>query len=447
MVVLFAVTLREVTRGAYQRVGITLIAVLGIGAIAVTHHLSSYFLALSLLVWALVRWRIHPLVGKAEAFIRWVAKALTDRLRLRTAARYLVLLVDTPTVRNVPEQDAGTNHRQGPGDLALIAGLAALSWLVFVGYMTIGYLRPVLGGAIVSVIRMISREESARQLFESTGGYVPPLWERIMGIGSVLLLLLVLPFGLVQIIRRYRDNSLALVLSGAAVLYFAMLGMRFTSEGWETANRASAFLYIGLSLVVALGIIEICTRFRASRIVYLLFAVYLAVVFMGGLISGWPPKLRLTQPYLVAGYPDTIEPEGVSAARWARSFLGPGNRMATDETNARLMLIYGDQFTLTSRKGGVRALIFSDQIGRGEQYILQVAHTPYVVLDRRLVSWDNMRGLYFERQHRDTTSDREFIDPSASEKFDRHEDVSRIFDSGNLTIYDVGAFIENPSVE
>jgi hypothetical protein len=86
-------------------------------------------------------------------------------------------------------------------------------------------------------------------------------------------------------------------------------------------------------------------------------------------------------------------------------------------------------------------------MSRGEQYILQVAQTPYVVLDRRLISWDNMRGLYFERQRKDTTSDREFIDPTASKKFDRHENVSRIFDSGNLTIYDVGAFIENPSVK
>jgi hypothetical protein len=84
-------------------------------------------------------------------------------------------------------------------------------------------------------------------------------------------------------------------------------------------------------------------------------------------------------------------------------------------------------------------------MGRGEQYILQVAHTPYVVFDRRRISWDNMRGLYFERQQLGTISDREFIDPLASIKFDRHKNVSRVFDSGNLTIYDVGAFIENPS--
>jgi hypothetical protein len=291
---------------------------------------------------------------------------------------------------------------------------------------------------------MISKEESGRQLFESKQGSVSPLWEQIVGIGSVLLLLLVLPFGLVHIIRRYRDNPLALTLSGAAVLYFAMLGLRFTSDGWETANRAAAFLYIGLSLVVALGIIEICMHFRASRIAYLLFAVYLVIVFMGGFIAGWSPAYRLAKPYRVAVGPHAFEPGGVSAARWARAFLGPGNRMATDETNARLMLVYGDQFVLTSRKGGIRALISSEQLGRGEHYILRVAQTPYVVFDRRVISWDNMRGLYFDQPDAAVDPGVELLDPITSAKFDRHKNVSRIFDTGNLTIYDVGAFIENP---
>jgi hypothetical protein len=188
-------------------------------------------------------------------------------------------------------------------------------------------------------------------------------------------------------------------------------------------------------------------RFRASRIAYLLVAAYLFIVFMGGFISGWAPTYRLAKPYRVAIGPHLFEPAGVSAARWARAFLGPGNRMATDETNARLMLVYGDQFVLTSREGGIRALISSEQLGRGEQYILRVAQTPYVVFDRRVISWDNMRGLYFDQPDAAVAPGGELLDPITSAKFDRHKNVSRIFDNGSLTIYDVGAFIENPSVK
>ena len=63
-----------------------------------------------------------------------------------------------------------------------------------------------------------------------------------------------MPYGLLQLFRKYSDNVLAIALAGTALLYFPLLGLRFTSAGWEPSNRSSAFLFVGISFVMALGI-------------------------------------------------------------------------------------------------------------------------------------------------------------------------------------------------
>jgi len=170
-----------------------------------------------------------------------------------------------------------------------------------------------------------------------------------------------------------------------------------------------------------------------------MFAVCVAIVFMGGVIAGWPPNVRLPLPYLVSTGALSIEPPGVAAARWSRAFLGPAHRLAADESNARLMLVYGEQYPLTGREHGVRDMIFSGQIGRGEREILQVTGVHYVVLDQRLKSWDTMAGLYFDRAGSDANDANSLMAPEAHLKFDQDPSVSRILDVGTLAIYDVEA--------
>ena len=57
------------------------------------------------------------------------------------------------------------------------------------------------------------------------------------------------------------------------------------------------------------------------------------------------PPLRLAHTYRIdttEGH--TVDPPGVAAARWAGAALGPGRRLAAEETDARLFQAYGRQF-------------------------------------------------------------------------------------------------------
>lgn len=397
--VLFVVARREdVSDGAY-RLGLTLAALVGLLAVVISHHMTSYALV---------------------AFL-WGVSVLYSRL--------------------VKDQQRGT------WGLAFIALVATLAWLAYVASLTIGYLAPVFMRAVGSIIGMIAREETGRQLFRSTTGYVVPLWERLAALGSVFFILLGLPFGLRQIWRRYRGNPFALMLAGAAVTYFPMLALRFTRAGWETSNRSSEFLFVGISFVLALGFVGLRMPQRVGSAGRMLFTGYVALIFVGGMIAGWSPALRLAQPYLIAGSTQTVEPQGVFTAKWVRSFLGPDNRIAADQSNAELLLSIGEQEPLTGGAMGIQSMMLSNRIDRSVEEILQYSHTQYILSDRRRISWDKMAGLYFDRMRDDMGQGAELIDPEAFAKFDRQKNVSRIFDSGNIRIYDVGVLSGVPSTK
>ena len=50
-----------------------------------------------------------------------------------------------------------------------------------------------------------------------------------------------------------------------------------------------------------------------------------------------------------------------------------------------------------------------------------------------------MAGYYFDRTPAGSLSSTDLFDPEAYGKFDKPQEISRLFDSGNIVIYDVGA--------
>src|SRR5207253_4638020 len=118
------------------------------------------------------------------------------------------------------------------------------------------YLLPVLRRAFHETIDTITGHTSGRGLFEAAGGsheQVAPNWQRAIAVGSVALVVLSLPFGVREILRRYRARPAVVVLGTAAVVYVAVLPMRLVPAAWETSNRSSEFLYVGVALPIALA--------------------------------------------------------------------------------------------------------------------------------------------------------------------------------------------------
>ena len=378
--------------------GLTVIAAVSIAAAATTHHVTSALLSLFLILWAVV--------GIV--------------LRRRDRAR--------------------------PGRMALLSTVLVVAWTLTVASATIGYLAPVLATSLSQLIGLISGELDARQLFVSRIGDVAPLWERLVGSASAAVTLLLLPLGLLVVWFRHRSTPVMVALALTALVFPLSLAARFAPIGAEVASRTPEFLSIGIAPVIALGLARLSFGGRWRRLQLATVGVLVAILAVGGVLVGMPGWARLPGPYLVSADRRSIEAEGLGAAVWSHDVLGPGHQFVADRVNQILLATYGGQSIVTTYESSVpvRWLYLSPTLGERERRIVAQGDVQYLVADRRLTTALPVVGHYFDRGEESivgtwTTP----LNPDLLDKFDRAPEVSRVFDGGDIQIYDLSGLAAN----
>ncbi|CAN5556167.1 hypothetical protein BH20CHL6_BH20CHL6_06790 [soil metagenome] len=391
---------RRLNAPAASRIALTLVMLLAIGAVVVTHHATSALLAVFL-------WM-------------WYGTSLVMRRR-RGSGR-------------------------GPLGPALIATVAGAAWVAYVAGLTLSYLGPYAGNALSQFVRFLTGDLADRTLFRNAAGVVTPPLEQYTGFLGVGLLLLALPVGLFLVWRRRREETLMVVLALVAAAYPVSLALRLTAGAQEVAARASPWLFLGLAPVIALALTETSRLRTPSWTVRALLTAVLAVVFSAGVVVGFPVYARMPGPYLVGADSRSVEPESISAAQWMLEQLGPDNRVTGDRTNRLLLGSYGQQDVVTAFTAGanISALYLSPGVGPDERRIMEQGDIAYLIVDRRLSRALPAVGAYFERAEVVDGPHREPIPASVLSKFDEAAGLSRIFDSGELQIYRVEAQVGAP---
>ena len=368
------------------RWGLTAMAVLAIMAIAVTHHVTSIALAAFLTIWSLVA--------------------------------YL------------------TRHRRedgpGPSDLAIVAIVAVVLWTATVASPVIGYLGPVAARAVQNGISLITLQSVPRNLFTSGTGSVAPAWERLASLGSVVLVLVGLVFGLIRVWANRRREALILTLALGSMVYPATLILRLTPDGAETANRSSEFLFLAIGFIVALGVSELWLRRLPSIPRLVLFGSAATVMVIGGFLIGWPIWARFPGPYTISADSRSVDAEGIAAAQWMLAARGPNNREVADRSQRLIQGTYGLQHAVTgygntyidnsaaNTSGSCPHILFINAANDNcvavdaKQLIITPSFIPnpgtpsaqaiafdgdinYVIFDRRIFAGLPASGIYVER--------------------------------------------------
>jgi hypothetical protein len=331
---------------------------------------------------------------------------------------------------------------------ALFGIVMSLAWINVIGNPVIGYLSSFLESALDELGQILIGTDSARQLFVGYAGQGLPIWERAFTLSSVAMITFCLPFGLLCLALRYRNNALICMFGIVSLFYPASQIFRLTNFGSELSDRAAAFLFIALSSILAIFITQFWPTWQrwGWKQVSLLSAA-ITVLFLGGTILGTGPSWNiLPGPYLVAADSRSIEPEGIQDATWARLYLGPNNPMVTDRINQLLMSTLGDQNLVTPQESGVDVVpvFFSSSIGTYEISLLQRARVRYLVVDQRLSQALPLVGFYFEPGETGSYQRTAPIALEALTKFNTVPQINREFDSGDIVIYDVGGLINAP---
>lgn len=399
-ILLLAVALRrEGTTGPARR-RLTIVALILILGVVVTHHMTAFAMLAFLMGWVVVR-----------GLLRW----------------------------------RGVTRPPAPTDLAAFTVVAIGAWTGLVASAIFGYILPVIAPAIAGAIQLLSGQSAVKIPFSSTG-QSSEIWQQIVGYASVGLILVALPFGLWQVWRRHRTNPIAVLLGLTAMTYPVTLALRLTRAGAETSNRSSEFVFLGVAFVVAIALTRPLLHRGASltgtgRLLPRVRSVVLVgagvVMLFGGVIVGWPPYELQPGPYRVGADSRSIDATGIEAALWAGTHLPPSSRLLTDRANGLLMGSYGRRDPVTGAAGGyiLANVFFSDTIGTPELTALQYDKIAYIVVDHRLATGVPLMGSYFEGDEPGAFQWRLPIALAALTKFDLERTMSRIYDNGTIVIY------------
>jgi hypothetical protein len=198
----------------------------------------------------------------------------------------------------------------------------------------------------------------------------------------------------------------------------------------------SSVVFVAVGFVCAVAIVHFWQS-RATSARVLGTTAALGVVLVGSITTGSGIR-ALPGSYRVSADAESIEPMGIATARWAKKWLGEGNRFAADRTNQLLLATYGQQDVVTTIADGVdesRAYL-AQHLSGDALYPLRAGKIDYLLADLRLTTSPPVLGHNFEVNELDEGKP---PPPDWLLKFDDAPWAGRVFDNGWIVIYDVSA--------
>ena len=260
----------------------------------------------------------------------------------------------------------------------------------------------------------------------------------MLAAAAALTMSALLPTGWWQVWRHYRRQPWVVGMAIGSLGWYVIIVIRFvTADGSELAGRAATLVLHTRQLDN-----RHCRRppdsrrifrWRASVVAAAALVVALTLLF-DGLVNGWPPYWeRLPGPHRFAGFERSVGAQEIATGRSALGALGPGNRSATDLGNYPVLGSYGDQNPLRDSRTCTRHPSTPGQ----SALRAQAQAVRYVLVDWRLARSLPADGKYFP------------VDPDAGKythplsvrdlaKFSHIPGVARVYDGGNIVIYDLG---------
>jgi hypothetical protein len=375
-------------------------------AVVATHHITAWVLTALLLAWTAIGWvrRRSPASPASEP--------LSD-----------------------PLSDPGAK----PGPFvpllpAAVTASTAIAWVVAVAPITIGYISPVLTRAVVQGVQLVTQHHASRTLFANTGQTATaPRWEDMAALAATLVILAVLPVALFRI-RRTSLPVIAKLLALSSLVWVALLPLRLTADGQETANRSAEFAYLGIAVCFAFLLESFLASSRWRRA---LAYGLVALVFAGGISVSWNYAQRLAPDYRLTNGSQVVTPDDLALARWMLASLGPGHRVATDTETGLALGSTGRQDVLSSAEDGARVwqIFYPRTVNRAVLDEIRRSRVQYVVVQRDIL--DVPAGV---PRFDDSEPAQYYVAPLPAvslSKFGESPEFREIYAAGSLRVYQV----------
>ena len=367
---------------------------------------------------------------------------VTHHLSTYILAIVLVMITAVTVIRALRGTESRRNAALTAAFTALFI-LGALAWLIFVASGVVGYLAPSLKGGITEIIRMINHEQSSRKLFAQS---VSPAYERLFAFLSPAIAAGGAAVGLWLLRRRWPRTSASLGLIAFGLLYFPSVPFMLTQTGNEGARRSWAFSYIGLCLLVAPAIPWLLqwakARLPGTRPLAVgAITVLLSIVLIGNVAMHMSVEYRFPGPYVYGSDTRSLTPELIGAVRWFRTTQGTDQNLITDRYSGLGFSSFGQDWTASPSRGfPVYNLYFDTSLPQGAlgRKLLQDMRSSgyqYMVVDTRMSKFLPRIGVYFEPDEPGAYIRSVPVLNSALTKYERLPWTIKIYQSNDLQVY------------
>ena len=358
-------------------------------ALIVTHHATSYMLALILVAFAAL-------------------SSVRRRRNYRRASRQLVFL-------------------------ALLAVVGALVWLLAVARYTYSYLEAPIAADLAAIPRFFeSTGHASRQLFN---GIPIPAYEVLGSYISVLILLILYICTIVSFYRqrKKRDRRQSTFLLLGAV-YFVTLPAIFILND-QTAKRPWVFAFIGLAVTCAPLVHRLLRRSR--RLAWFGCLPLVLLLYIGGVVTLSGADIRFPGSFNASSDALATTPDVVAAASWLDTNYGADNPVIGDKVVANVFGAYGFQDVLTYEDYGYQPwrVVFPKYLGPGVYQELHSDGARFIVIDQRIAVGAPIYTYYFDSVEPGAGTGVRPFDMQSLNKF-QHGPFMEIYNNGNIIIYE-----------
>jgi hypothetical protein len=318
--------------------------------------------------------------------------------------------------------------------LASFAVLSSLTWLLAVARGTLAYIRGPIAAdltAFRSYLVAGAQPNPPRPLF--AGGSLP-IYEVYLSYASIIVLFGLYIWALVGLRKLRRDpRQWVLLLLGS--MYFASLPVVFVFTD-QTAKRPWAFAFIGLSVAFSPALY----RLLANRHWLGWFAglTLVTVAYVGGVVTLSGYDIRFPGAYSAASDALSTTPDLVAAAIWIDQNYGNGNPIIGDETDANVMGSYGRQDPRTYQTLGYEPwkVVFPSSLNPSVYAELRSDDARFIVIDRRIATGPaNQVDYYFSSTEPDAGTGIRPFNESSLNKF-QFGPFNEIYNNGNIVIWE-----------
>lgn len=385
---------------------LSLLAIVILPALVITHHLSSYMFLL-----------------------------------------FMVFLAIIQSYKNLRQKSEGS--KKSYLTFTFLTGTLILGWMVYVATIAINYLFGTFTDRLSKIFELSLFGGEKTDIFStSLATSLLPTYEFVIDTFIYVPLVLLLSLMGVYFIKKEKNVNAfiyTLIFYGP-VLYLLSLGLIPTS-GSELAQRSWGFVYIGLSFVIAVAldgllVSDIKNNFLERKTLIKAFSfIAVIIILMGGVSIGDKPIHRepdLLSPKLVAGA-GSMTTDVFCAAEWVEREFGKGNKMSGDPT---IGLIYNRHASQEVELYHAWKLFLPKLIDDDAMSYVRMYGLGYVVIDERMTKSLAEYGYYFPKKeiYREFYPVYGLTEPlpiECIEKFNNHNLFYKIYDNENIYIYKI----------